>query len=177
MKFLLPIIVIVVILASGYFAFNRYSQPTTLLTPPQAKQTPPTSPASQELKTFQSKNLKFSIQIPTDFQTEEKFTRVTLSNTNRDEIFINRIATDFSNLEDHLNDLNKKNKVEVIEQKSIAINKYQALVRLIKYPGGPSQGERVYNIFVDNWVYSISTTFESLYDDLDQIARSFRYIP
>lgn len=173
MKLILPIIIVLIVLAGGYFVANQsLIQKKTLPT-----QSPSPSPPSQELRTFQSKNLKFSIQTPTDFETEEKFTRVTLSSTNNDEILVNRIATDFSNLEDHLNDLNKKNKVEVIEQKPIAINKYQALVRLIKYPGGPSQGERIYNILVDNWVYSISTSSKSLYDELDQIAQSFRYIP
>lgn len=37
--------------------------------------------------------------------------------------------------------------------------------------------EKNYFIYVSDSVYSFSTSDKSLYDDLDQIAQSFKYIP
>jgi len=40
----------------------------------------------------------------------------------------------------------------------------------------PISEEKVYYIYVDNWIFTFSTSTPELYNDLDQTAQSFRYL-
>lgn len=139
--------------------------------------TPPVeSPKTQELKTFQSKAMKFNIQIPKQYQIEEKPTVVNVISQNNTKISISREGTNFKNLRDYLDDLDKQNKIKVLNKTEFTFNNYETFMRTEKYGDGNAQG-KTYYIFIDNSVYTLSTSTPSLYPVLDQIAQSFRYIP
>lgn len=125
--------------------------------------------SAEQTKAFQSKNMRFSINVPLDFATQEKFTTLILTK-NDNEIKISRVATNFDNLEDYLVDLSNKNKFTVLDSKKLIINEFSSVQ-------GNINQERIYFIYADSWVFSMSTTSEALFDDLDQIAKSFQYTP
>ena len=161
MKFLLPVIIVVFIAAAGYFAANQDTIPLG--------KSPSPSPTSQELKTFQSKFMKFSIELPNNFFAEEKLGSVII-NSPEGKIFIDKNGTNFGNLDDYLSDLSIKNKIELKTQTKLTITGLDAIAGFIDQ-------EKNYYVYADNSVFLLSTTSESLYPDLDQIAQSFRYIP
>lgn len=153
----------------------------------QIAQTPPTSPTSinssptpspesTQTKNYYSKNLKFSIEIPSNFEIQEKFTSVVFK-TKRDEITVSRNGTNFDNLEAHLDDLHKKNNSTLEKKQSLILNGLSSINGVLKFPGGPTEGQKVYYFYADNAIYILSTSSKSFYDELDQIAQSFRYTP
>lgn len=169
------IAVIFVVLAASALGILIYlkSQPNNIADQNQtAKLTasqPTATPVLKQTKTFQSKNLKFSIVVPANFQVEEKFTRVTITAPDG-LIYITRSGTNFSNLDDYLYDLENKNHFNLKNRQKFSRDSLTII-------SGFKDKEKEYFIFVDNWVYLLSTSSESLFDDLDQIAQSFKYIP
>lgn len=127
-------------------------------------------------KIYRSKTLKFSIIVPSKFQVEERFTTILLK-YNDELIQINRNGTNFENIEGYLNDLSKKNKITIQDERKTAINGLNAIIGTLQYPGGPQNGEKNYYLYNNYAIYSISTPSEALFSDLDQIAQSFRYAP
>ena len=174
-KILLPILIITVVLVSGYFGYKQISQVSKEEPTPTNVVTPASSPISQELKTFQSKDMKFSVELPSEYQANEKMGSVNIT-TKAGEIYIDRNGTNFNNLNDYLTDLRTKNKPLVIDEKKTSINNNQAILEVIKIPGNEFE-TREYMIYNDNWVYLLFTNTQSLYPALDQIAQSFRYTP
>ena len=128
-------------------------------------------------QTYKSKAMKFSIEVPLKFEIDEKFTEVHLTNNAKEGITISRVGTNFSNIDGYMNDLAIKNKINRENITKVNINGLNGIYGLIKYPGGHVMGEKTYYIYVENWVYYISTSSEGLFGDLDQIARSFKYTP
>ena len=125
-------------------------------------------------KTFKSERLAFSMEIPSAFKVEEGATSVLISNGEA-EIVVVRNGTEFSTLTNYLQDFDSRNKWEVIEEDELAISSYQDLARIFRRTSSSKTREKVIFIYVNYSVYKLSTTTESLFDDLDQIARSFRY--
>lgn len=139
----------------------------------------PSSPMSnntQQTKQFESKDLKFSISLPTFFIIEEKLNSIFLKANNGD-ITISRIATNFGGIEDYLIDFDSKRKIRVSNQEAMSISDYPTIKRTEIFLAGPIEKQKVYFIYVNGWVYSLSTSSEALFSDLDQIAQSFRYNP
>lgn len=161
----LILVIIVATLATGAFVY--YKSDTS-----QSESTRST----QQTKTFLSKNLKFSINIPSNLLIEEKFTTITLKNDDV-KITISRNGTNFEKLEESINDLHQKNKTLMFNKTSLNINGLTAIKGVLNNPSGSSSREFVYYIKIDNIIYVLSTKDESLYNDLDQIAQSFRYTP
>jgi|SRR3989344_1229121 len=129
-----------------------------------------TNPISQDLSTFQSKTLKFSVSIPGDFQTKDDIVAVKLSNK-EGVILITRPGTNFDNLSDFLNDVIRTNNYSISEKTELTIDNMPAIsVKL-------NNAKKVYLIYKENFVYNLTTESQALYSDLDQIARSFRYTP
>lgn len=127
------------------------------------------------LKTFKSSSvMKFSINIPKNLEAEENLGRVTII-SQYGKIYIERNGTNFANLKDYLNDLDVQNKPKILEENQRLINNNQGSIRLIKY--GTGEIQKVIVIFSEGWIYNFYTNSETLYDDLDQIAQSFRYTP
>ena len=124
----------------------------------------------EKTKIFHSSSvMRFSIALPATYRVEEKFAKVTIS-TSTGEIYINQIGTNHDNLEDFLEQVKEENKISLIEERRLIINNLPAIL-------WGKTDERLYILYHENTVYTISTKFKSLYTDLDQIAQSFKYNP
>lgn len=168
MKLLLPIIV--AILIAGYFLVGQSLIPKK--TTPDVSSSP--TPITQELKTFQSKFMKFSIDLPSNFSATDEPSRITIHG-DEGQIYVNRNGTQFNDLDTYLANFDQATKTKISLDEKLVINYYEARERI---SSNPDIGiEKTYFIYVENFVYKISTTSQSLYDELDQIAQSFRYTP
>lgn len=93
-------------------------------------------------------------------------------------IQIGKIGTNFNTLNDYISDLIDKNDLLSEVQEELFINGSPAIRTVIKFPVSKAKDQKMYFIYpTERTVYTLSTDSEVLYDDLDQIARSFRYIP
>src|SRR3989337_3905388 len=108
---------------------------------------------------FKSRNLDFEVQIPKDYEINEKLTFVELK-FNQYLIDIIRNGTNFDLLEEYLENFDKTRKLKTEEQENELINNYQA-VRRIETNLDSGVKEKVYYFFVDSWVYTLSTSSES----------------
>lgn len=120
-------------------------------------------------KNYTSKALKLTISVPAKFQIQDNLGRI-LINAKNGQIIIVRASTNFESVIDYLNFIKAKNHFQLKEQQDIQINSYLAI-------SGFKNGEKIYFIYADGWVYTLSTSSEALYSDLDQIAQSFKYTP
>lgn len=127
---------------------------------------------TQDNKTFTSDLLKFSIEVPENYQIEEKFTDVILTNAKND-INISRTGTNFETVGEYITELENKNSIVVTDKQSIASN---IISGYINHSNGVQK--KTYFIYAGNWaVYTLSTASKELYFDLDQIAKSFKHTP
>lgn len=125
---------------------------------------------------YKSKSLKFSIIVPSKFQIEERFTELSIRDF-QGNILVDRIGTNFDNLDDYLKNLEFKNKISIIDRKSGTIEALNSIIGIVRHPIGGGDDRKSYFIFSDYAVYSISTSSPALFADLDKIAQSFRYTP
>jgi len=125
---------------------------------------------------YHSSILKFSILVPAEYTIEDQQITVTLHNKKGD-IIVSRVGTNFKNIESFLDDLQIKNKLEIVSTYKSKINELDTLKTNIKYFGGPKNGEITYYFYKNYAVYSLSTSVPTLFSDLDTIAHSFHYIP
>ena len=129
---------------------------------------------SSQTRTFQSKNLQFSILIPKTAEIKEGQTYVDIK-IDQMLVDVTRNGTNFSSLEEYTKDFDAKNSVDINKMEPSIINGYNVISR---QETANNTKHKIYYIFTtDGWVYTLSTSSESLYDDLDQIAQSFRYNP
>lgn len=124
---------------------------------------------------YKSKTLKFSLLIPNKSDVVEGQTYVDIT-INGFLLDIVRNGTNFKSLKEYVKDFDTKKRISVSEEKSSTINGYQSISR-IEENIATSKKQKIYYVHVDNWVYSLSTSSEELFDDLDQIAQSFKYTP
>lgn len=164
-KNLYAILAIGALLLGGAFVYSKVYE-----TPPEKLTTQP------QTKTFQSKNLKFSIQISSSWSIEEGIAFINLASS-EGKINVSRIATNFNHLSGYLKDFDSKRSIEVTKEKTLNIDGYNSIERIETFKTGPIIKQKVYFIYADGWIYSVSTSFEALFDDLDQIAQSFQYTP
>lgn len=170
---LVIILATVVIGAGAYIAVKKptpeprqvFSSPSPILKQEQDKKTND----NEQIKNYQSKSLKFSIDVSSEFTIEEKFTSVHFKKDNQ-IILVTRSGTNFANINDHLKELQKRNNFTIHESQEIIIDNYNVVT-------GYVEEEKHYFIYIDYFVYHFSTKHEALYDDLDQIVQSFRYTP
>ncbi|MBI2011973.1 hypothetical protein HYS91_04350 [Candidatus Daviesbacteria bacterium] len=132
--------------------------------------------STQKHDLFSSSNLKLQLDVPPEFNMKEETSRLILTSPDG-KIYVNRNGTQFNDLVSYLDNFDKVTKLEVLEKKEIKINKYQSSVRIYKSTDVSPTGEKIYFIYSDNFVYKLSTSSKELYDDLDQIAKSFKYTP
>lgn len=135
-----------------------------------------TNTAQEQTKTFQSKSLKLSLKIPNAWQVDQGMTFVNII-SDQGKVNISRIATNFNDLSSYLTDFDSKRKIAVVSETNLNIEKFNAVDRVEKFNGGPISQQKVYFIYVEGWIYSLSTSSDFLFNDLDQIAGSFRYTP
>jgi len=157
---ILLLIVLGILLFSGWVYYNFQTKNTTLVA------------QDQDNKTFSSSILKFSVDVPKNYQIEEKFTDVILTN-NKADINISRTGTNFETVGEYIAELENKNSMVVTDKQSIASN---IISGYINHSNGVQK--KTYFIYAGNWaIYTLSTASKELYSDLDQIARSFKYTP
>ena len=160
-KFLSFIAVIIVILFAGaiYTVVNSGNL---------YKNTTDNQQASNQI--YKSKAMKFSIEVPSDFQVEENLPTITVKNA-KGVVYIDRSGTNFENLEEYLENLSKLNHFIISNKENVSINTLPAVKGII-------DGKKHYFIYAAPWtVYSIFTSSRALFDDLDTIAQSFKYTP
>jgi len=136
---------------------------------------PTPTPQGGNLKEYKSDILDFTVRVPNNFSVQEKSSSVEIISSGG-SLYVDRNGTNFENLKDYINDLDRRNnKSKISVERSLIIDGYEGQVRLINGDSGDFQKE--YMIFVDGIVYVIFTNKEPLFNDLDQIAQSFRYTP
>lgn len=123
--------------------------------------------------TFESKYLEFSVSLPIGFQAIDETSRITINSSNS-QISVTRNGTQFKNLDGYIKDFDSKRKLTAKDIENTTINGHESLSREVMFPD-QNYTQKSYYIYVNNVVYVLSTNTQALYDDLDQIARSFKY--
>lgn len=175
---ILVLVALIIVLLGGAFIYlksnltytakpsQNYSQS------PQPTQKTSTSSPTQS-KNYISKGMSLNIEVPSNFEIQDQSIRILL-NSSSGQVVITRSGTQFDDLNSYLADLDSKNHVQIISQQDLNIDSYPTKKRRITIQSG---SENVYEILVNSRIYTFSTSSEALYDDLDQIAHSFRYTP
>lgn len=158
-------IVIIIVVISYFYQLPRKQPQTTNLST--------TKP--NEATTHTSKLLKISINVSKEFKIEDGGVSINLT-SNEGKVSIIRNGTQFINLESYLDEFDRKRSLIVVNKKEANLEGIQASSRIIKFPQ-QNVTQKSYYIYKDYSVYIISTQSEALFDDLDQIAQSFRYSP
>lgn len=128
----------------------------------------PKSPTGVIGKRYYSELLNISIEVPYTYSLEEKYTDIILTRNNT-QINISRVGTNFENINDYLDDLSIKNSYSYEEKQEYKRDNLHIVSALV-------HGDKVIFIYINNWVYTISTSSPELYEDLDHIAKSFEYL-
>jgi hypothetical protein len=178
------IVTIIVIALLAFYQFNKSNKssiikPSNTINNTTTSSTPIATQSSTKnnFKIFQSKALKFTIKLPTHTTTIEKSTYVDFILVDS-KINVSKNNTNFDVLDDYIKDFDSIRKsIKVQNEERLNINGLNAVKRIEFFNLGPINQQKVYYIYNDYAVYSISTTFQPLYPDLDQIAQSFRYTP
>lgn len=153
------------------FAYSSYTK-----IKPQTDNPTPTPTQTSQPKTHRSEVLKFTITVPSQFSIKDEKIRVIISNLEGDMI-ISRNGTQFDSLEEYIKDFDIKHKTTPSNEQKISVGNFSAVSRVIKYPGSNPSGDKIYLVYTGDAVYQFSTSSESLYPDLDQIAQTFKYTP
>jgi len=161
----------VCVLASVVLIYSRYFYKTSRLNlGTNTKET-----KDYKFRKFQSQLLDFTVEIPVDYESKERFTLVEFKKANLTIGVDRNDASAYGGLDAFLLDFDEKNNIrDILHRRELEINGYPAIER-VEMRGGSNSKQ--YYIYVDDWVYVFSTTSEELYDDLDQIVKSFRYTP
>jgi hypothetical protein len=132
-------------------------------------------PLIEQSNTHTSDTLDISFVLPENYTITESGNFITLI-LDHDVINIDRIGTNYSDVTNHINALEKKNNLNIINRKIIA-GKYDIIRTNIINPNNREDDELVYFIYPDQWtIYTLSTTSPELYDDLEEIVQSFEYL-
>lgn|SRR3990167_6813503 len=113
----------------------------------------------------------FTIEVPEGFEVEEKPPTVILHHQEGD-IVINKSNTNFTSLESYLADLIAQNNLIPEQNTRLNIDNFEASMQMLKTPSGSRV--KVFKIYINGNVYSLSAENNNLYVNLDQIAHSFR---
>lgn len=161
-------LIVVLLVLLSFFLYLTTVKSLTQAPSPSANSYPTQTIA---INNYQSDLLNFSIDYPSTVRMELHDTTVTLFGTNSvDYIYISRASTNFENIQDYVEDLSVKNHFTVVDRIQYQQYGQDILTGIVDH-------DKTYFIYIDGWVYTISTSSPELYDELDQIARSFRYIP
>ncbi len=117
--------------------------------------------------------MRFEVEVPTEFEVEE--TELTISvKDNLGEILISRNGTEYDDLKDHLEFGAQMNGLEIISLTWSIIDGHESINTVAE----SDEGQEYYlqYIKVQDTVYAFSTSHPNLYDELDQIAQSFKYL-
>lgn len=134
-----------------------------------------TPTVANTLEEYISDGMDLTIQLRKDFDVKDQTTRLLISNESG-LIIITREGTQFETLDLYISNLNQLNKLKDISSKDTIINSFPAKMRFVE----ELENNHVFksnDVLVQSRIYSFTTEDKSLYDDLDQIAQSFKYTP
>ena len=126
-------------------------------------------------RNFALPHWRFSIRVPNEYLIKEASSYIDLYKSNK-KINISKNGTNFDNVKDYVKDFDSKRTIIVESEKKLDIKNYYWLVRVEYFPNLQIR-EKVYLIYLDHGVYTFSTQSSDLYNDLDQIVQSFKYLP
>ena len=96
---------------------------------------------------------------------------------NEKEIMVSKNNTNFLTIDEYVRELEKRNKVKINSSYDAKIDGNPVLVGYIAHLLSNLPTEKAYFIMPKKYtIFLISTSSPELYGDLDQIARSFRYL-
>lgn len=166
---IVPVVLVATVLVLAIVLFSQAQNNTAddkaipLPTPTEA------SDNLEKLKAFRSSVMEFEIDIPVSYEIKERSSSVSIF-APEGEIRVLRNGTEYDNLDGYVAHLEEFNGVSFQKESDSAINNLSAQKGIL-------EGELTYFIYTNHVVYSVSTSEEALYSDLDQIAKSFRYTP
>lgn len=139
-------------------------------------------PSIPPFTTYHSDFLDATVDVPTDYSIKEVYGLQELNLEKKGKIIIVHVfGTNraYKNIKEFLNDIdNQSYHSKESNSQPTSINGLDCEIVLTKYTNKPEINNKAYNCFINSNVFAkISTTSESLYSDLDQIAKSFRYEP
>ncbi len=149
------------------------SQSIDNISKPEIQKTITPTPA---LKTYHSDFLKLTFKYPAEYEVEERFNTIILD-AEFGQIKIDKLTTNQNNLNEFLKVFDSRRTMEVQIDQRLLIDGHDAAFRTHVFSNTiPSR--KVYFIFIsEGRVYAFSADDKILYNDLDQIARSFQYDP
>ena len=130
---------------------------------------------SIKVQNFHSLYWPFSFELPSDYKFKEELTYIDLYKGGK-KINISRNGTNFDNVIDFVKDFDSKRTIVVESEKQQTTNNHRWIVRMEYLPNLQIK-EKVYLIYLDHNIYTFSSSSTELYNDLDQIVRSFKYLP
>lgn len=125
---------------------------------------------------YTSNFLHFSVYIPKDFIAEENYNTISLKK-GEELITIDRIASMFDNLDEHISNYDSRRELIIKNQNNIRMSSYPAIVREQSFGTDNIKDHKIIFTYINGWVYTLSTSSPDLYDELNQIAQSFQYLP
>ena len=107
--------------------------------------------------------------VPKGFEVKDQGILINLANNIEGNITIGRSGTNYNSIEDYFGFIRERNNFGDVLFSKAPSSKYQIL-------HGKIQQSKLYLVYVDHWVFSLSTTSPDLYDDLEEIVQSFKYL-
>lgn len=159
----------IVIIILNQRPFTKFQNPNNTLMP--SSSPPPT------IKNFNSKFLKIFFSTPSGYDISENSNHISLNN-NIGEIIISKRGTNNDTIEGAVFEISDRGTMQVANKQSMKINNIDVISCSIKSLVSDEPESKGYYFYPVPWtVFSITTNNSELFDDLDQIARSFRYEP
>lgn len=131
---------------------------------------------AQKTTIYHSKSLKITIDMPDDISgTEDLGTIILKKNNAEGTIKISTNGTNNDSIEGYLYDIGDKNHLQITDKKNITIHNLNGIVAMLH---GYKDTDKSYFFYPAPWtIYYLSTSSPVLFNDLDQIAQSFRFTP
>ena len=176
-KILLVLVLILLVFGVGaYFFLPTFKKQDYTQSVHRSDYSTITDPVTfSESHIYQSQSMKFQIRKNPEFQIEEDTSFVNVFIEDK-KINISRVATNYSTIEGHISYFDSKRSLETSQEQKMSTNNLKGVQRIESFQEGPIKEQKiVYLITEDGWVYTVSTSEESLYPVLDQIVQSFEY--
>lgn len=165
----IAVLFLIVIVIFNQKPFTKFQSPNTALLP--------SSSPTSEIKKFNSKFLKIFFSAPSGYGISENGNHISINN-NFGEIIISRRGTNSNTIEGAVFEISDRGTMQVTNKQKMKINNIDVISCNIKSLVSDEPESKGYYFYPVPWtVFSITTNDAELFDDLDQIARSFRYEP
>lgn len=133
------------------------------------------SSLTEQSNTYTSEVLDISFLVPEGFEIEE-IQPVVYLRSDKGEVSITKNNLDMNDFGLFIEQYDERRNINVLSSIKLKINGYQSYKRVMQF-SGIDRIQKSYFIFPDQWVvYTLSTTSPELYDDLEEIVQSFKYL-